>query len=896
MTVVGALRPRASAPITPSPISGLTTTEARERLALAGPNLLAQAKGTHWWVALVRNLVNLFALLLWAGAALAAVGGMPQLAIAIVVVILVNAVFSFAQEHRAERAVEALGRVLPQHARVRRDGRQQEVEAQDLVPGDVILLAPGERISADALLLSEVELRVDMSTLTGESRPVRRHTVAGGGQSGFEAPDRVFAGTHVFSGTAEAVVTATGMATELGRIAGLTQSAEHRPSPLEIEMQRVTRVVALLSIAVGVTFFAVAGALEMPTTDRFLFAIGVIVANVPEGLLPTVTLSLALATQRMARRNAIVRRLSSVETLGCTTVICTDKTGTLTTNEMTVRRLWTADGSVEVEGVGYQPVGALVPRGASDPEAVTELVRGGALCNDATLESVDGIWRVIGDPTEGALLTLAQKAGLDPVREGHRYPRRGEVPFDSGRKRMTTVHDTPSGLTAYVKGAPAALVARSTLSAEGRTLALAAADELARDGLRVLAVARRPVEPGTPASEALEADLELLGLVAMQDPPRPEVAAAVRSCLQSGIRVIMVTGDYGITAEAIARRIGLVEGRASILEGDDIEALGDRELVAALARPGALVARVTPEQKLRIAAVLHDAGEIVAMTGDGVNDAPALRTADIGIAMGRSGTDVAREAADMVLTDDNFASIAAAVEEGRAVFDNIRRFAQYHFSSNVAELLAFLAWGLSGGAIPLPLVVMQVLAIDLGTDLLPAIALGTERPEPGVMQRPPRPRSERLLNRRTLGRVYGFVGLIVGAAGMAAFLGSYLLAGWRPGEPLPDAGSVYIQATAMTYAGIVAGQVGAGFAFRTARESLLRVGVFSNRFLLVGVAFEIVLLLVIVYVGPLQDAFHTRAIDPLAWPLLACVPFLVVAAEEARKAAFRRWVWKEARS
>jgi magnesium-transporting ATPase (P-type) len=874
--------------------AGLTTAEAERRLAETGPNVLAEAGQPHWLGRFARNLVHLFALLLWAGAALAVIGGMPQLAIAIVVVILVNAVFSYAQEHRAERAVEALRRVLPQRARVRRDGRQQEVEAEALVAGDVLLLAPGDRISADARLLSEVELRVDMSTLTGESRPVRRYLDGHGPREALETPDRVFAGTHVFSGTAEAVVTATGMATELGRIADLTGRAERRPSPLEVEMGRVTRVVALLSVLVGAAFFVVAGALGMPLTDRFLFAIGVIVANVPEGLLPTVTLSLALATQRMARRNAIVRRLSSVETLGCTTVICTDKTGTLTANEMTVRRVWMPDGTFEVEGTGYAPAGRIAARGAADSAAVVELARAGALCNDATLEPGDGTWHVIGDPTEGALLTLARKAGLDPAQEVHRYPRRGEVPFDSRRKRMSTVHATPAGLTAYVKGAPSAIVPRAALDGGGRARMLAAADALARDGLRVLAIARRPVEPDAAVSDSLESELEVLGLVGMHDPPRLEVAGAIRTCRRAGIRVLMVTGDHGITAEAIARRIGLIEERADILDADAINALDDAGLVAALARPNALVARVTPEQKLRIAAVLHNAGEIVAMTGDGVNDAPALRTADIGVAMGRSGTDVAREAADIVLTDDNFASIAAAVEEGRAVYDNIRRFAQYHFSSNVAELLAFLSWGLSGGAIPLPLVVMQVLAIDLGTDLLPAIALGTEPPEPGVMDRKPRPRSERLLNRRTLGRVYGFVGLVVGLAGMATFLASYLLAGWRPGAPLPDAGSIYVQATAMTYAGIVAGQVGAGFAFRTSRESLLRVGPLSNRFLLVGIAFEIALLLAILYLPPLQSAFHTATPDARIWLLLAVWPFVVLGAEEARKAAFRRWVWKEA--
>jgi magnesium-transporting ATPase (P-type) len=352
--------------------------------------------------------------------------------------------------------------------------------------------------------------------------------------------------------------------------------------------------------------------------------------------------------------------------------------------------------------------------------------------------------------------------------------------------------------------------------------------------------------------------------------------------------MLMVTGDHGLTAEAIAQRIGLITGRAMILDGAALERLSQRELLDALVQPDVLVSRVAPEQKLRIATALHDAGDVVAMTGDGVNDAPALRAADIGVAMGRSGTDVAREAADIVLLDDNFASIAAAVEEGRAVYDNIRRFAQYHFSSNVAELLAFLAWGLSGGAIPLPLVVMQVLALDLGSDLLPAIALGTERAEPGVMERPPRARTERLLNRRVLARVYGFVGLIVGIAGLVSFFAAYVLAGWRPGESLPDEGAVYVQATAMTYAGIVMGQVGASFAFRTTRRSVFSIGLLSNRFLLAGIAFEVGLLFALLYVAPLQDAFHMLPLDPAAWPLLIAWPIVVLGAEEARKALLRR--------
>jgi P-type Ca2+ transporter type 2C len=869
---------------------GLTSAAAERALQRVGPNALAEAEQPHWLARFARNFTHLFALLLWGGAALALLGGQPALSIAIVAVIVVNAIFSFAQEYRAERAVDALRKILPQRVRVRRDGGPREVTAEQVVPGDVLLLAAGDRVPADGDLVVAVELKVDMSTLTGESRPVRRHTSVGAhGREGIEAPDRVFAGTHVVAGTAEAVVTQTGMATELGRIAQLTQQAQRHLSPLELEMARMTRLVAVMSVSIGAAFFLLAGTLGMGLTERFVFAIGVIVANVPEGLLPTVTLSLALATQRMARRNAIVRRLSSVETLGATTVICTDKTGTLTANEMTVRRVWTPLADLEVAGAGYAPVGEINARSGhlGIPE-LQELARAGALCNDATLVEADGRWQVIGDPTEGALLTLARKAGLDPTIESHRLPRRGEAPFDSGRKRMTTLHDTSDGRTAYVKGAPGSIVGRTTLDATARARMLEAADALARESLRVLAVAKRTGCPLDMAADAAEERLEFLGLVGMHDPPRPEVAAAVHRCRQAGIRVIMVTGDHGLTAEAIAQRIGLLSGRASILDGARIEGLDQQALVAALSEPDVLVARVTPEQKLRIAEALRSAGDVVAMTGDGVNDAPALRAADIGIAMGRSGTDVAREAADLILLDDNFASIAAAVEEGRAVYDNIRRFAQYHFSSNVAELLAFLTWGLSGGAIPLPLVVMQVLAVDLGTDLLPAIALGTERAEPGVMERPPRPRSERLLNRRVLGRVYGFVGLLVGVAGLGSFFAAYALAGWRPWEALADDGSLYVQATAATYAGIVMGQVGAGMAFRTSRQSIFAVGLFSNRFLLVGIAFEVALLFALLYVPPLQNAFHMRPLDGRTWLLLAVWPIMVLAAEEARKAVLRR--------
>jgi len=857
--------------------SGLTREEAARRLAQVGPNVLAEPPRASHVRRFGAQLVHLFALLLWAGAALALVGGLPQLSVAIVVVILVNAVFAFAQEYRAERAGDALKRVLPQTARVRRDGEERVVPAEELVPGDVVVLEPGDRVSADAELLTRHELRVDNSTLTGESRPV-------------EPDSLVYAGTHVVRGTAEAVVVATGMGTEFGRIAELTQSTRDDPSPLELELKRVTRLVALVSFGLGSLFFVVAGLLGMGLEERFVFAVGVTVANVPEGLLPTVTLSLAFGMQRMARRNALVRRLSAVETLGETTVICTDKTGTLTENQMTVERVWSPEhGWFDVEGAGYEPFGRFVQSGrVASARPLRELLRCSLLCNDARLTSGPAGVEIIGDPTEAALIVLAEKGGLRHEHEAARRPRVAEIPFDSERKRMTTIHLAADRRVAYVKGAAEIVIPRTTLSPNEQERASAAAEEMERGALRVLACARRVLEKHDRDTDEIEEELELLGLVGMLDPPRPEVADAIASCRRAGIRVIMVTGDSGYTAEAVARRIGLVDDGAHVIGPLEIDALDDDALQSRLAERDVIFARISPEQKLRLARVLRASGEVVAMTGDGVNDAPALREADIGVAMGRSGTDVARETADMVLLDDNFASIVAAVEEGRAVYDNIRRFAAYHFSSNVGELIPFVAWGASGGAIPLPLTVMQVLAIDLGTDMLPAIALGTERAEPGTMSRPPRPRTERLLSRRVLARVYGFVGLLEGVGAMTSFFLGYVFGGWRPPAVLPDAGTAYYQATTMTQTAIVMGQVGAGQAMRTERRSVFSVGLGSNRFLLVGIASELALAVALVYVPGLNSAFHQAPIPWWWWLALVVWAPVVFLAEEIRKAVIRR--------
>jgi magnesium-transporting ATPase (P-type) len=857
--------------------AGLTSEEARRRLAEQGPNAISEAKGAPMVSRFLANFVQPLELLLWAAAGLALLANEPVLSIAILLVIIVNAIFSFLEEFKAERAIQALQQMLPVQVHVRRDGDEVEIAAEQVVRGDVLVLEPGDRVAADAELLSATELRVDESALTGESVPI-------------EPDENVFASTYVTNGTAEALVTETGMETRFGRIAALSQRTERDRSPLELELDRVTNIVAALAVSIGVVFFIVAGLSGMGLTDRFIFAIGVTVSVVPNGMLPTVTLSLALATQRMAKRNALVRRLSSVETLGETTVICTDKTGTLTANEMTVQRVWTPSGAYAVEGVGYEPFGRFRADGeVVDPAPLQELLRCGLLCNDARLTQGEPGWSVVGDPTEGALVVLAEKGGLHHREEAARVPRLFELPFSSERKRMTTVHLLGGDRIAYTKGAADVILPRTTLDEQARADAAAAEAAMERDALRVLAFARRVLPDDVDRDpDAIEHELEFVGLVGMIDPPRPQVPDAIRQCAQAGIRIIMVTGDSPRTAEAIARRIGLVDGDVDVITGPELAQLDDAELRERLAERQVIFARIDPEQKLQLATVLRGQGEIVAMTGDGVNDAPALKHADIGIAMGKGGTEVAKEAADLILVDDNFASIVAAVEEGRAVYDDTRRFIGYHFSSNIGELVPFLVWGVSGGAVPLPLVVMQVLAIDLGTNQIPAMALGAEPAEPGTMTRPPRPRSEHLLNGAVGKRIALAFGPIEGMAAMASFLFAYAIAGWQPWEHLAGHGSLYVEATTMTFAGIVMAQVGAAQAWRTDRASIRTIGLFSNRLLLVGIASEVAMVALLSYTPGLQAIFHTGPLSGWEWLFLCIWPPLLLGAEELRKAVARR--------
>ena len=889
---------------------GLTEDEAQERLHQYGRNALQEIKGKPLYLKLIANFTHMMAILLWIGGIIAFVAKMPQLAIAIWMVNMINGAFSFWQEFKAEKATEALKKLLPSYARVIRDGHEQKIVSEELVPGDIILVAEGDHVSADARLVQEAELRVNQSTLNGESVPANRtsEAVRQTDLSRAEIPNFIFAGTSVAAGTGKAVVFATGMHTEFGKIANLTQSVGEKPSPLQVEMARVTKAVTVIAVVIGVLFFGLATlAARMSFAEGFIFAMGMIVAFIPEGMVPTVTLALAMGVQRMASRHALIKKLSSVETLGCCTVICTDKTGTLTQNEMTVRDLWAGGERYSVTGTGYASEGSIEKDGKaiSAGADLRELLIAAGLCNDARLlppndESMR--WAIIGDPTEAALIVAAAKGGVNLDAEGEKLPRIRELPFESRRKRMSTIHQRGSERLSFVKGAPKEILGlcknmllrgeERPLTEDLRAQAVGANDDFARNGLRVLAIAKRriPNDLRDYTADTVENNLTLLGLMAMMDPPRPEVAAAVEKCHHAGIRIVMITGDYGLTAETIARRIGMIKGdHPNILNGVDLDGMSEDELRKAL-QDEVLFARVSPEHKMRVVSALQGMGHVVAVTGDGVNDAPALKRADIGVAMGIAGTDVAKEAANMILTDDNFASIVNAVEEGRAVYANIKKFISYIFTSNTPEAVPFIFFAFSAGRIPLALTVMQILFVDLGTDMVPALGLGSEKPEPGLMDKPPRSLKEHVITKSLLLRAYAFLGIIQSIAAMAAFYFMYWTNGhWGKWIDLPSTGWLYAAATAMTLAAVVSTQIGNVFAHRTGRSSIFKIGFFSNRMIWIGIATELALISLAVYAPFMHGIFGTAAFPLKNWLfLLAWAPSLLIA-DEMRKALLRFW-------
>ncbi|MBI3343770.1 MAG: cation-transporting P-type ATPase [Gammaproteobacteria bacterium] len=866
-------------------LEGLSSAEAATRLREYGPNRVAEAAREPLALRLAKEFVQFFSLILWVAAGLAFLAewsdpgqGMARLGYAIVAVILVSGLFSFWQEHRAERTLAALRRLLPQQANALRDGAAVRLPVEQLAPGDVLILEQGDNIPADCRLVEAFGVRVNNATITGESLPQARE--AGPSEQGdiIHAKNVLLAGTTLVSGRARAAVFATGMHTEFGKIAHLTQTGGETVSPLRREVAHLSRVIGVLAVLVGLVFFAIGWAMGIPYWADFIFAIGLIVAMVPEGLLPTLTLALVLATQRMAKRNVLIRHLPSVEALGSTTVICTDKTGTLTRNRMTVKRLLLG------AAVEAAPTDEQTSRLAQHYQPFFVAAR---LCHDLNEGRERGETHYLGDPMEIALVEMAQQI-LPEIPAARRVD---EIPFDAERMRISTVHETPQGAVLYCKGAPEAvlpLCRRILIDGEMRPFApesrervLAAHEAMAEQGLRVLAFAHRALAPGWDR-ERLEQDLVFTGLAGLEDPPRPEVPEAIGKCRAAGIKVIMVTGDHPRTAAAIAREIGLVRSEnAVVVTGERLKRLSDTELQLALDAQEIIFARSSADQKLRIVEALKRKGHIVAVTGDGVNDAPALKSAHIGIAMGVAGTDVAKEAADMVLLDDNFASIVAAVEEGRAVFENIRKFLTYILAHNVPELIPYLGFALF--QIPLALTPIQILAVDMGTDSLTALGLGVEKADPQVMRRPPRPPRERLLNLPTALRAYLFLGAIEAVVAMAAFFFVLYGGGWAYGQPLTTDDPLYMQATAATLSAIVAMQIVNVFLCRSPSRSVLSTGLRGNRLIVWGVVLELALILLIDYTPWGNALLGTAPVAREVWLFL--IPFAagILMLEELRK-------------
>jgi magnesium-transporting ATPase (P-type) len=931
-----------------SSAQGLTQAEATRQQAKYGINQIEKISGQSFAGKLLKEFTHFFALILWLAAGLAFFAewrepgqGMATLGYAVLGVIIVNGLFSFWQEYRAEKALSALRNLLPRYTTALREGKAIKLLVSELVPGDVVLLVAGDDVPADCRLIEASGVRVNTANLTGESRPMARNTSAKNEEQPALRQDILHAGTSLISGEAKAMVYSTGMHTEFGNIARLTQVASEPPSPLQKEIARLSRLIALFAILLGAVFFVIVQWIGMSFWANLLFAIGIIVANVPEGLLPTVTLSLALATQRMAKKNALVRHLPAVETLGAATVICSDKTGTLTQNRMGVREVFTP----ELLATHRPSSPALLPlAGEGIDTSLLAILRH---CHNLHRVEHNGQIAWQGDPMEVALLEAVPPGGA-------MFPRIDEIPFDTERKRMSVICDTPQGLVLYCKGAPETVlplcsatlelnqflppcrgkarmgvesvslnistptracvvgaqapynhglpftgvtlplqgggdvVAPTGLSgiipldAAGRAHLLAEQERMAEQGLRVLALAYRNLPS---AADEREAELVFAGLIGLVDPPRPGVAEAIATCRAAGIRVIMVTGDHPHTASALAREIGLAQKPVAVT-GDTLRTMSDIDLQLLLDEPELIFARTGADQKMRIVQALQRKGEIVAVTGDGVNDAPALKCADVGIAMGISGTDVAKEAADIILLDDNFASIVAAIEEGRAVYNNLRKFLTYILTSNIPEMVPYLAFVLF--TIPLPLTIIQILAVDLGTDMLPALALGTEKPDPDTMRRPPRPRDERLLSWPLLARAYLFLGPLEAVAGMAAFFFVLHGAGWQFGSELGLRDHLYLQATTACLSAIIAMQMVNVLLCRHPTTSAFSRGHRLNHMIVYGIAFELVLLLLIVYT-PWGNALFGTA--PLGWAVwLFILPFALgfLLLEEGRKAVVRR--------
>jgi magnesium-transporting ATPase (P-type) len=906
-------------------MNGLIFSEAKRRQARFGPNTIQSRSGFPLLKQFVRQFTNLFAVLLVVASVLAYLGRMPQLSIAIIMIVIINGVIGFIQELVGSRIAKALSSRLPSNARIIREGSEIQLPTEQVTIGDLLLLQPGDRIPADARIIESHNLSVNNDSVTGEALPQPRDHHPIKDIPLFHASNVVFQGTTVSSGFGMAVVYSIGKDTELGKMAKVTHETRSRKSPLELEINMAAKLIAVIATIIGALFGIFTLGMGEGWVSAFVFGIGVVVALVPEGLIAVVSVSLFTIARRLARKNVLVKRLSASEALGSTTVICTDKTGTLTKGEMTVQYMWVNGHRIKVSGVGYIPTGDFYWDGNSiecgkdeklDPSEVQEnlslLLKIGTLANTSVLvgpKKKEKRWAVLGSPTEGAILTLAQKAHMNVSALAQGNPRRTIFPFDRSRKMMSTIHSTPEGAMLFLKGAPDVVLHRSTKIRidgnevpidEGHKKEIMDLTEWYADrALRTLAVAYRPVDgdAGEMTQDEVEHDLVFIGVMAMLDPPRDDVRDAIKVARNAGVRIVMITGDFSRTAFAIAKSVGLTDCpdhdkmvcQGGIIVDTQLDAMSDPEVKKILAREDPIFSRISPLQKLRIVRLLQEMGEIVAVTGDGVNDAPALKRADVGIAMGLTGTDVAREAADIVLLQDNFATIVEGIEYGRSVFRNLRKVITFIFSSNFAELMPFIFFIIF--PVPLLLPVILVLCVDLGADLIPCFSLGVEPPEKKYMKMPPRKRTEHLLDLSLLGRAFIQGMAITVVSAVSAF---YVLqhGGWHWGDEISVHSVLYLEACTATFAGIMVGQAYNLLAMRSTTMIFFQKGMKGNKFILPAYISIIVAFLLIIYVPFANDILGTRPFPVETWIIMFALGPLVLLTDTVfkmiRKALSRR--------
>lgn len=869
--------------------AGLSSESARSKLEAFGPNELKEQEGKSFLQKLIAQFSDFLILILIAAALISVFVGEAKDAIVIMSIVVVNALLGLYQEGKAEKALEALKKMASPTAKVLRDGNPQEISSSQLVPGDLVILETGDIIPADLRLVESSNLKVEEASLTGESVPVEKRAQVTYSEE-ISLGDRhnmAYMSTIITYGRGKGVVVETAEGTEIGKIAAMIQTFEEEATPLQKKLNQLGKVLGMTTIAVCVAVFGIGLLQGREVLEMFMISISLAVAAIPEGLPAIVTIVLAIGMNKMVERNAIVKKLLAVETLGATSVICTDKTSTLTQNEMTVVKVLADNKLIEVEGTGYEPAGDFKLKGntitINESSGLRLLLTIAALANDAKLDNSSGMYRIIGDPTEGALVTLAGKAGIDSVELNHMYKRIEEIPFDSERKMMTTFHDMPNdeGVSSFTKGAPDIIIGRcSSIILDGRVReftpelkseVLKVNSDLSRAALRVLAFAFKEYVslPTDPSPDKNESDMIFVGLTGMIDPPRPEARDAIALCKKAGVNAIMITGDYKETAFAIAKDLGMADTEDQAMMGEKLDGISDEELQEVV-KNTKVFARVSPEHKVRIVSALRANGEIAAMTGDGVNDALAIKKADIGVSMGITGTDVAKNTAEMILTDDNFASIVAAVEEGRIIFSNIKKFVYFLLSCNIGEILLVFTSILMN--LPVPLLPIQLLWLNLVTDSFPALALGVEKGEPDIMNQPPRNPDEAILDRRMLVGV-SFQAIAVAAASLSAYLLSLRMYGLENIE----------EARTITFATLIVAELLRAYSSRSQKFTLAKIGVFSNKSMVYATLGAFMLLLAVIYIPFMNGIFYTFPLTFVDWEIVLSFAFIPLVVGELTK-------------